>query len=87
LKYANIIKPKNNSAVQIGHTVTVQIEDKEKTYQILGSTETDPGNGIISHNSPLGLALLDKRVGDKFEIKIGTKNKKCTIIGIKCDLK
>lgn len=87
LKYANIIKPQNNEVVQIGHTVTIQIEGKEKTYQILGSTETDPSNGIISHNSPLGLALLNKRVNDKFEIKIGIKNKKCTIIDIKCDLK
>lgn len=70
LKRAEIIKsPKDKTKVQIGHKVTVKVNDKEKTYLILGSSETSPKDNVISHNSPLGSALIGKRVGDLVEIK------------------
>ena len=53
--------------VSIGSRVKVQ-EDGESTaedYFVVGSAEADPRNGRISNESPLGLALLGKRVGDK----------------------
>ena len=58
------------SCVQIGSKVTVEINGQQKTFQILGSQETDPTRGIISHLSPIGSALLEHRVNDKVEIKI-----------------
>ena len=66
---AIIIQPtKDASKVQLGHKVTIFSSDMEKTFQILGPTETDPEKGIISFKSPLGEALMDKKVGDKVEI-------------------
>jgi transcription elongation factor GreB len=47
-----------------GATVTVDEEGEEKTYSIVGIDETAPGRGLISWVSPLGKALLGKRVGD-----------------------
>jgi transcription elongation factor GreA len=49
--------------VQLGSTVTIATKKKQavgdkKTFRILGSSETDPGRGRISHTSPLGGALL-----------------------------
>ena len=74
LKKAEIIRPdKNDNSVQIGNWVTLEQSGREKTYQILGSEETNPTAGIISHNSPLGAALLGKRVGDAFEIKLADR--------------
>ncbi|HLD31629.1 MAG TPA: GreA/GreB family elongation factor [Patescibacteria group bacterium] len=82
LKNAEIIKLNhNNSTVQIGHAVTVEINNSPsnsapnqlKTFSILGSAETDPNKNIISQNSPLGRALLGKKVGEK--VKIGSKEK------------
>lgn len=52
--------------------VTVQLEnfnaDKIVEYTLLGEYESDPGNGIISVKSPLGLELLNTKVGDEFEL-------------------
>ena len=58
--------------VAIGSTVTVYDEefDEELKLQILGSTESNPAKGIISNNSPLGAALIGKRVGDKVTVKM-----------------
>jgi transcription elongation factor GreA len=43
--------------------------DEEEEYSIVGSTESDPLNGRISNESPLGLALLSRRVGDIISVE------------------
>lgn len=77
-----ITKPKNNSSVQLGHRVTIEVDGKEKIYQILGSTETDPAQGIISQNSPLGTMLLGKKVGETGKMKMGNREVDFKIITI-----
>lgn len=63
-----ISKPRGDSKVQIGSTVTLKNHDK-KTFQVVGTVEADPLNGKISDESPIGRALLGKKVGDEVEIK------------------
>jgi len=83
LRQAVIITPQaKTGAVQIGHTVTIIDGKKEKTYQILGSSETNPGKNIISHNSPLGAALIGRKIGETAEIKLGDKKIKYKIVRI-----
>jgi transcription elongation factor GreA len=60
-----------NDVVSIGSRVKIQ-EDGESTaeeYFVVGSAEADPRNGKISNESPLGLALLGKRVGEKATVQ------------------
>ena len=55
-------------AVTIGSQVTIQEEGFDpETYDIVGSTEADPRKGKISHESPIGKAVMDKKVGDVVE--------------------
>ncbi len=61
LSAAFIIEPKINSGkIEIGSSVIVESLGKQSTYQILGSSESNPSAGIISYNSPLGRALIGK---------------------------
>lgn len=62
--------------VSIGSTVTVYDEefDENLVLQILGSTESNPAKGIISNNSPVGSALIGKKVGDRVVVKMGGDN-------------
>ncbi|MBN1453040.1 MAG: transcription elongation factor GreA [Anaerolineales bacterium] len=65
-----IIIEKNNrkDIVSIGSHVTIQEEDfPEETYHLVGPAEADPTKGKISHESPIGQALLDHKVGDTVE--------------------
>lgn len=62
---AVVIAPPRTNRISIGHTVTITNGISESTYQILGSSETNPAKGIISHTSPLGAALLGHAVGEK----------------------
>lgn len=67
LNKAEIIEPQSFSQVDLGHTVTLSNGLKERTFTILGSSESNPTQGIISHRSPLGAAILGKQVGDEIE--------------------
>jgi len=82
LKRANIIKHRNTNTVQLGHEIIVEVNGKRKEYLILGSSETNPEKNIISHNSPIGSALIGHRVGDKIKLKLKDKEVIYTIIAI-----
>ncbi len=72
LKKAVIIQETGKTdEVQLGSTVTVKElgEGELETYQIVGSAEVDPLNGKISNVSPLGKALLGRRVGDRITVE------------------
>jgi transcription elongation factor GreA len=72
----------NTETVQLGHTVTVEADGVQKKFLILGSTETNPGQGVISHNSPLGAALIGKSIGDTATVTLPSKRVTYTIIAI-----
>ncbi len=56
---------KGSDMVRIGNTVTVKEGNyPEETYFLVGPKEADPMQGRISHESPIGKALLDHKVGD-----------------------
>lgn len=74
LKMAIIIKPTSKPGqVQLGSRVTISLSGKTKTYLILGSSEIDLSRDIISHNSPIGFALMGKKTGDNFTIQLAGK--------------
>jgi len=59
---------KKNS-VDLGTKVTLKINGKEHCYNIVGDWEADPMAKKISHTSPLGTALVGKKVGDQVEVE------------------
>ena len=70
---AQIIDPTTLSGDRIvfGATVTLHDDgDKPVRYQIVGQTEADAKVGRISYNSPLGRALIGRKVGDEIEVTV-----------------
>jgi transcription elongation factor GreA len=65
LRKATIVEePPSNDVVGIGSVVVVSEDGDRETYRLVGMREADPRNGKISNESPIGEALLGKRVGD-----------------------
>lgn len=54
--------------ITMGSTVVVDLHGHERRYTIVGPQEVNPSKGRISHLSPVGSALLGKRVGDRIEV-------------------
>ena len=65
LQNADIIKPTHKSTVGIGSKVALKNGAKTTEYSIVGPVEANPGEGKISNESPLGVALMGKKEGEK----------------------
>jgi len=80
---AVIINPNRSSGtISLGNTIIIENQGRQQTFQILGSQETDPAKGIISHNSPIGAALIGHGVGETVKIKLKDKEIEFKIIKI-----
>jgi transcription elongation factor GreA len=69
LRNASVAQGKNGDGVCLGTKVTLKVNSSTHIYEIVGDWEADPINKKISHTSPLGLALVGKKVGDKVEVE------------------
>jgi transcription elongation factor GreA len=78
-----IKKPRGDSKVQLGSTVKLKgAEGKAKEFQVVGTVEADPLNGKISDESPIGQALLGKKVGENVEIQTPAETSTYKIVSI-----
>ncbi|MBQ3495025.1 MAG: transcription elongation factor GreA [Clostridia bacterium] len=74
LRNCIVIGEVDTSKVNLGCVVTVFDQDfnEEIEYKIVGSTESNPLKGLISNESPVGVALLGKKVGDMVAVQTPT---------------
>lgn len=82
LKYAEIIESISSDIVEIGRTVTISDGTVERVYEMVGDWEADPSQGKLSLLSPIGKAIVGKKVGDEvtIEIPVGKKIYKITAL-------
>jgi transcription elongation factor GreA len=73
LKNAKIIETGSFKEVAVGAKVRIKILGKEHEYMIVGEVEADPLNGRISDISPIGKAIMGKKVGDKYLLPNGNE--------------
>lgn len=68
LNNAEIIKSSGKKTVGLGSRVELKNGSKTTTYTVVGPVEADPLEGKISNESPIGMALFGKKVGDSATI-------------------
>ncbi len=73
---------KNGHSVGVGTKVTVKVNGKETVFDIVGEWEADPINKKIAHDSPLGIALLGRKVGEVTEVEAPAGKVKYEILAI-----
>lgn len=75
--YAN-----GQAIVQLGSSITLSVNGKKEEFVLVGEWEADPKNKKISHESPLGKALIGKAIGDKVEVEAPAGKVLYTVVGI-----
>lgn len=71
IENAQVIETNNqNSNVQIGSSVIVEVDGKKEKFEIVGEFEADPLNKKLSHSSPIGQALIGKKPGEWVEVEV-----------------
>jgi transcription elongation factor GreA len=87
LRRARVVKDSeiDTEKVCIGSTVTLRDKDsgEKRMYTLVGSAEADPTNSRLSNESPVGQAILGKKVGDKVTVPVpvGAINYEIVAIG------
>ncbi len=86
IKSANLIvgnhKKGRGARVELGSSITVSVGGKKEEFSLVGEWEADPKNKKISHESPLGKALIGKALGEKVEVEAPAGKVVYTIVGI-----
>lgn len=84
LKDAKVIQKSDDSdVVSLGSKVRVKIDGDEEEFHIVGGPEADPKQQKISHESPLGKALIGRKIGETVEIEAPIGNIRYKIVSIK----
>lgn len=87
LKQVIIISEKssgsNSRVVELGSTVTVKRDGKRESFTLVGEWEADPKEKKISHESPLGKALIGRQIGEKVEVAAPAGHILYTIVDVK----
>ena len=73
----------DESVVSVGSIVKIfnKERNREFTYHIVGSYETDPLNGKISDSSPIGIALIGAREGDEVVVE-GAREQHLSVLSV-----
>lgn len=82
---ASIVKNTNGSNggnISIGSVVTLKVEEKDVTYEVVGSTEADPSKNRISVDSPFGKALFGKKSGEDAVVTTPVGEKTFRIVSV-----
>ena len=83
LKKAKVVRSsKKSSEVSFGAKVSLKANGKENVFEIVGEWEADPAEKKISHTSPLGQALVGRKVGEKVEVEAPAGKVTYTILKI-----
>ncbi|NMB57244.1 transcription elongation factor GreA [Candidatus Beckwithbacteria bacterium] len=82
LKYSVIIQHRDNNQVSLGSKVKISDGKHEREFEIVGKLEADPLQNRISNYSPIGKALLSKKVGDTILVNTPSGNIEYKILQI-----
>lgn len=84
LKNAEVLTQNiTTSEVALGSHVVIEIDGVKKDFYVVGEFEADPQKKKLSHSSPIGKALLGKKVGDMVEINVPAGRIKYKILEIR----
>ena len=85
LKHVELIDTSagGHAIISLGSEVTIKIDGKEAVYRVVGEWEADPAEKKISHESPLGKALLGKKSGESVEVEAPAGKVLYTVVSVK----
>jgi transcription elongation factor GreA len=82
IRHAEVIEATNSDKVGIGSKVRIKGGDGEETFTIVGSAEAAPREGRISNESPVGVALMGRKKGDKVTVRAPAGAVEYTVVAV-----
>ena len=82
LDHAQVVKKGSSLTVEIGSSIVVNVNGKERKFTIVGAQEADPVHGRISNESPLGQAFLGRKKGDVVNVQVPAGMQEYVIVSV-----
>lgn len=83
IKNAKLLSSSSNGTINLGSIITARMNNKIVNYELVGTNESDPLNGKISIESPIGHSLTGRSKGEKIEIHLPSGVISCEILEVK----
>lgn len=83
LRFSEVIEATDTDSVGFGSTVVLDDGEYKREFTIVGGLEADPLKSLLSPGSPIGAAIMGKKVGDKVLINVPDGQVTFTIVEIK----
>lgn len=85
LKYAEVIKAKDDGKVDLGKVAVLKFEDDDETeeYRIVGRMEADLAENKVSFDSPLGSAIMKKTAGTTVTVEAPAGSYQVKVVEVK----
>lgn len=83
VRLGRVVENSVTGFVGFGSTVVISDGTKDFEYTVVGGYESDPKNKTVSHMSPIGKALMNKRVGDQIFVQAPSGTKQFTLKSIR----
>ena len=68
--------------VCLGSKVTVKVDGKEDTYDVVGYGDENVDNDKILYNAPIAMAVMGKKPGEKIKAKIGSRKRTIEVLSV-----
>lgn len=83
VKSAKVMQKNGGGKIELGSVVALDMSGDKVSYELVGANESDPSNGKISIESPIGHSLLGHAKGEKIEIHLPSGVLPCHILDLK----
>ena len=82
IKYGRVTKSKHEGTIDFGSKATIELNDKKHTFMMVSVHESDPKKHKLSVESPIGKAIMGKKVGDKVTVSAPAGEVTYTVVDI-----
>jgi transcription elongation factor GreA len=83
LRFGKVYEAKTSGTIGFGNSVTLAYDGKQLTYTLVGKFESDPAKHKLSVDSPLGKAIVGKRVGEKAVVSAPAGTRTYSVVSVK----
>ena len=82
IRNARVVETRKTGKVELSSKVTLLMDGDEEIMEIVSPAQSDPIQGKLSYESPLGKAILNKVINEEFEVEVNGNTFKCKILKI-----
>jgi len=80
---SEIVEKTDSGVIDVGSKIKLLMDGEEQELEIVSPTMADSMKGKISYDAPLGQSIMNRKVGEEFEVDVSGNKFSCKILEVK----